>query len=191
MPNRKWKAMEKQKQNATNDAHLVELELRLDGFVFAGETGAVSVPRILWHVTNAAGMWGILDQKAMWARSSDHTNDRSELKYSHSLVAEEMENLFDETGLGIFEEFIAQYEKQTFADIWDAYIASFCQVTDDVSTWRTYGRDGKGMAIGFDPVFPVTRRDGVPYVDLKLPVQRDWLEQNLSWPTLRGERRFP
>jgi hypothetical protein len=110
-----------------------------------------SVPEILYHYTNSAGLLGIIKSKTLWATHVRFLNDESEVRYSRKLLGT------------VVERFEREYEGNTHAEAVfslvgllvdsptspDTFAASMCANGDLLSQWRGYGGQGGGYAVGF------------------------------------------
>jgi hypothetical protein len=110
-----------------------------------------SVPEILYHYTNSAGLLGIITSKTLWATHVRFLNDGSEIRYPRELLGTVVECLERE------------YEGNTHAEVVfrlvgllvdsptspDTFAASMCASGDLLSQWRGYGGQGGGYAVGF------------------------------------------
>ncbi|MBI4189323.1 MAG: DUF2971 domain-containing protein [Betaproteobacteria bacterium] len=110
----------------------------------------LSPPEQLFHYTSLDGARGIITSKSLHLTKAGYLNDRSELTFAirlfrgvaeqvkNGLTGSERKNLLAETAhqLGSFEST-------------NICVASFCEDGDLLSQWRSYGRSGRGVALGF------------------------------------------
>ncbi len=106
-------------------------------------------PRHLFHYTDLEAVKGIFTSKSLWLSKFTSTNDISEIRLAiphfqacvarkaRELAADEAELLREAAGnLEVF--------RRTHI-----CLASFCEEHDLLSQWRSYGNDGRGVALGF------------------------------------------
>ena len=130
-------------------------------------------PDILYHYTNAQGLYGMLSTGRVWGTNVGFLNDPSEMHYAAQLIrnvmTEEVKQLKAEqppaeekksgwrgmvdvyadsmsTSLPAWTESLLK----TFEDQGDAYMTCFCARDNLLSQWRGYGATGSGYALGFD-----------------------------------------
>jgi hypothetical protein len=106
-------------------------------------------PKHLYHYTDLEAVKGILTSKSLWLSKFTSTNDISEIRLAigHFLdfVAREARDLeADEARL--LRDATARFEDFQRVNI---CLASFCEERDLLSQWRSYGNDGRGIALGF------------------------------------------
>jgi hypothetical protein len=105
---------------------------------------------LLYHYTTANGLLGILREKRIWATSSLHLNDGSELQYARDLLRkqlEQRENTFPRTSdtkrLRHWESLLSGDEPAI------AFVTSFSENPNQLSQWRAYCPLGDGYSLGF------------------------------------------
>jgi len=117
---------------------------------------AKPIPSTLWHYTSHAGLQGIISSKRIWATEYRFLNDREEFLHAKELA----QNLVDEEPEYI-EEFPARdsIRKAVAIAFNTGYlhqerlrvmVASFSEEGDQLSQWRGYANDSRGVSIGFD-----------------------------------------
>ena len=106
-------------------------------------------PRHLFHYTDLEAVKGIMTSKSLWLSKFTSTNDISEIllaiqhfqaffgKEAAQLKADEAKLLRD-----------AAKQLEGFRNT-NICLASFCEERDLLSQWRSYGNDGRGIALGF------------------------------------------
>jgi hypothetical protein len=132
---------------------------------------------LLYHYTNAQGLYGMLSTGRVWATNVGFLNDPSEMRYAaqliRSVVLEEaaklqlalpahekklsLSNLFPQLFASNSPEEWIDTLLKTFESQGDVYMTCFCAKHDLLSQWRGYGAKGDGYAMGFD-----AKRIGVP-----------------------------
>jgi Protein of unknown function (DUF2971) len=115
------------------------------------------VPNILWHYTSHAAFQGIISSKKIWATEYRFLNDRQEFLHAKQLA----QNLVDEEPEYIGERFPARdYVRKAVNIVFNTgylheerlrvMVASFSEERDQLSQWRGYASDSRGVCIGFD-----------------------------------------
>lgn len=130
----------------------------------------------LSHYTTSEGLLGICTSDALWATCAQYSNDVSEVVYAQSLAMEVIREVVRKQGSGpASAQLTSLVEAGTDkAGIVDAYIVSFCEISDLLSQWRAYGRSA-GFEIRFQSM---TKRNALlnvevlalesPFVDRKV-----------------------
>jgi hypothetical protein len=135
--------------------------------------GVSNPPRELFHYTSADAVRGILSTGGIWATHLSFFNDTSEWSYGHALAKRALAPL-EQKGFAQAADVIAQGIDDK--DLFDFYVACFCEDGDLIPQWRGYGAAGAGYAIGFDTQ-ALAASDG-----LLLPVLYDseWVLKSMS-----------
>lgn len=103
----------------------------------------------IYHYTNFDGLIGILESQNLYATNMNFLNDRKELKHGMSLIQGVLNNLeINKENERIIESLIGNLSKIYKTD---RYVTCFSRNGDLLSQWRSYGNNGKGVAIGFCP----------------------------------------
>lgn len=107
-------------------------------------------PEHLFHYTDLRGVRGIITSKSLWLSKFTASNDISEITLAitqfQSFVESRVAGLPAAEGEFLHE---AAVQLETFRRT-NICVASFCEQPDLLSQWRSYGDDGRGIAIGFD-----------------------------------------
>lgn len=131
-------------------------------------------PQTLWHYTDAAGMFGIVNSRQLRFGDAEFLNDRTERGYGQALrksIIEAVTKAGDPAGIvrGIDD-----------ALDWlggdHLYLCSFSANDDEsISQWQRYGADGSGYCIGFN----TTDLDAVlsPHQAYRAPITYEREEQ--------------
>jgi len=107
-------------------------------------------PEHLFHYTDLEGVEGILGSKSLWMSKFTASNDISEI----SLAITHFQN-FVESRVAALDADEAAFLHEAAAQL-DGFrrtnicLASFCEQPDLLSQWRSYGNDGRGIALGFN-----------------------------------------
>ena len=109
-----------------------------------------SPPAHLHHYTDLDGVRGIFTSRTLWLSKFTSTNDISEI-----LLAVEHFRAFIERQASAFTAAEGEFLKRAADDLGgfrrtNICIASFCEQDDLLSQWRSYGNDGRGIALGFN-----------------------------------------
>ena len=107
-------------------------------------------PRHLFHYTDLEAVKGIFTSKSLWLSKFTSSNDISEIRLAithfQAFVEKEARDVAaDEAKL--LRDAARQLEGYRRINI---CLASFCEENDLLSQWRSYGNDGRGVALGFD-----------------------------------------
>ena len=117
---------------------------------------------LIYHYTNAAGLRGILDERAFWATKTPFLNDPTEVIYAVEIVTRVLRER--SKGIGPVADIANAVLEKFCAPKDDTYITSFCRDGDLLSQWRGYGANGGGYSLGFS--FPIGKAP---------PMQMAWL----------------
>lgn len=115
------------------------------------------IPSTLWHYTSYAGFQGIVSSKTIWATEYRFLNDRQELLHAKDLA----QALLEEEPEFIGERFpnremIRQAVNTAFntghlhEGRLSIMVASFSEEGDQLSQWRGYAEDSRGVSVGLD-----------------------------------------
>lgn len=115
----------------------------------------------LCHYTDVAGLKGILETEELWLTSALHLNDPTEISFGRE-VAQEILKSYDRPG---GEDSDTAYLAETIGENAltsnpGIYPFSFSRCRDDLSQWRAYGDNGRGVCIEFKPdVFALAKTE--------------------------------
>ena len=100
--------------------------------------------KTLYHYTSLDGFKGIVSSNNIWLSNSMKTNDYKEIKW----ITELLKDMYPkkETVISKFNE---EYNKW-ISDYFRPHICCLSYNYDQLSQWRGYGNDGKGICIGFN-----------------------------------------
>jgi hypothetical protein len=115
------------------------------------------IPTTLWHYTSFRGFQGIVDSKAVWATEYRFLNDREEFLHAKQLA----ERLANEEAEFIGNSFPARdtLQKAVRGAFGSGHlhenrlrlmVASFTEEGDQLSQWRGYADDSRGISIGLN-----------------------------------------
>ncbi|HEX7560542.1 MAG TPA: DUF2971 domain-containing protein, partial [Usitatibacter sp.] len=107
-------------------------------------------PEHLFHYTDLEGVKGIFTSRTLWMSKFTASNDISEIllaiEHFQSFVARKAAEVTKDEG-DFLREAADQLESFRRTNI---CVASFCEAPDLLSQWRSYGNDGRGIALGFN-----------------------------------------
>ncbi len=114
---------------------------------------AHEVRQPLFHYTDMAGLLGIITTEQMWFTSMFHLNDPSELSYGINLATEALEEQAKASDhiVETFCRWTHHVLVKSGGEIFGFYVASFSQAGNDLSQWRAYADNGRGVALGLAP----------------------------------------
>lgn len=84
------------------------------------------------------------EEICLWASHSDYMNDKSEIKFSSELI----DNKIKEFCNGKFYQ--TYMELKNISDDKEIHILSFSKSLDSLPMWNMYGKQGKGIMLGFN-----------------------------------------
>ncbi|HUQ29428.1 MAG TPA: DUF2971 domain-containing protein [Usitatibacter sp.] len=148
-------------------------------------------PGHLFHYTDLEGVKGIFTSRTLWLSKFTATNDISEIKLAiehfQSFAARRARAL--ESAEGMFlREAAEQLEGFRRTNI---CLASFCEQHDLLSQWRSYGNDGRGVALGFNSarLLDVAQRNGLRLLRCVYePAEHERISASLSDMLLEARR---
>jgi hypothetical protein len=108
-------------------------------------------PNKLFHYTGLNGASGILESRSLWLTKLSYLNDKAELRLAIDLFRSEVDRILPSVGDNEKKEFLmkASHQLQSFSKI-NICVASFCENSDLLSQWRSYGNNGAGIALEFN-----------------------------------------
>jgi hypothetical protein len=113
-----------------------------------------TIPRPLYHYTDAGGLKGIVENQEIWFTSALHLNDPSEINYGIEAARQELQTVIAKGGGDFLQEFCRHIEfliTHDRPDVFGFFVASFSRVGDELGQWRGYGDNGRGFAVGLNP----------------------------------------
>lgn len=105
-------------------------------------------PEKLYHYCSISTFMSIIKNKCFWLSDTKYTNDKEELAAFRISVYETLSELLRDNIIDnkMAEELWISYIYNTLP----GYISCFSENGDLLSQWRSYGDDGKGIAISID-----------------------------------------
>jgi len=151
-------------------------------------------PGHLFHYTDLEGVKGIFTSRMLWMSKFTATNDISEIKLAiehfQRFAARKARTLADAEG-AFLREAAEQLEGFRRTNI---CLASFCEQHDLLSQWRSYGNDGRGMALGFNSarLLDVAQRNGLRLLRCVYePAEHERISASLTDMLLEAKRTAP
>jgi Protein of unknown function (DUF2971) len=106
----------------------------------------------IYHYTDLNGLKGIVDNHDLWLTHSRYSNDDEELTHGFQIVQRVIqEELAKETDPGredCLKQISRMFETPKREGI---YICCFCAKGNLLSQWWSYGANGTGVSLSFDP----------------------------------------
>jgi hypothetical protein len=151
-------------------------------------------PGHLFHYTDLEGVKGIFTSRMLWLSKFTATNDISEIKLAiehfQTFAARKAGALAGGEG-AFLRKAAAQLEGFRRTNI---CLASFCEQHDLLSQWRSYGNDGRGVALGFNSarLLEVAERNGLRLLRCVYePAEHERISANLTDMLLEARRASP
>jgi Protein of unknown function (DUF2971) len=106
-------------------------------------------PGELYHYTDLDSLSGIFQTRTLWLSKISTMNDTSEIALAVRYFKQCVDTHAKES-----EREEAEFLKQVAAQLegfrrTNICVASFCEEQDQLNQWRSYGADGRGIALGF------------------------------------------
>lgn len=143
-----------------------------------------SLPNPLYHYTTPAGALGILEEKIIRASNAVFLNDSEEIRFALRIASDICLELADspkyhhleksvlrDTGLRLIDGPIHEYS--------NIFVACFSRNGDDLSQWRGYGRDGRGVSLGFNTRALVKLLENQKIRFVKINYKKDQAKQKI------------
>jgi hypothetical protein len=103
----------------------------------------------IYHYTDINGLIAILESQSFFCTNINFLNDRKEFNHGVEIVKQNINSITEKTGNNEILKYL-KTEIDSTLDI-DRYVTCFSKNGDLLSQWRSYGNEGKGIAIGFAP----------------------------------------
>lgn len=104
----------------------------------------------LYHYTDAAGLFGMLNTGELWLTDYRFLNDKSEYTHAFDILKSIKTELISSKDIEkAMTEVVAKAGTVDLVSS-DAVVFSLSEEKDDLSQWRGYAHDGLGFTIGFD-----------------------------------------
>jgi CRISPR/Cas system CMR-associated protein Cmr5 small subunit len=117
--------------------------------IFAPEVRYGTEPHgLVYHYSSLTTLLSIIENQCLWATNIFFLNDRNEFKHGLNIIKEESESLKNDENQYILKAIETQLGEQYNSE---RYVICFSKKGDLLSQWKSYGNNGTGVSIGFDP----------------------------------------
>jgi len=120
----------------------------------ADDCDPLHVTAPLYHYTDARGLEGIISTQQIWLTHYRHLNDPSELEFGMTIARKVLAEVGESYGpkVKIFCDMVADlFSSDNMQSVFDIYVGSFSQESDDLRQWQVYAGNGRGFALGLAP----------------------------------------
>jgi hypothetical protein len=134
-------------------------------------------PDPLYHLTDSAGLVGIIKEKCLWASLATTLNDSLEVAHGRTIATTLLETRLREHP-SLYEWALLTYLRDpstvpaSHQFETDPLVISFCGRCDKSGQWLHYGRSGRGVALGFSPILAQVAKYDLVQVDYDEDSQR-------------------
>jgi hypothetical protein len=135
-------------------------------------------PSPLYHLTDTEGAKAIVTSKTLRASLATSLNDATEVEHGRQLAIEVVrERLIQQPSFGYYRSLLRYLLDPTAAPPLDRIeifplVISLCGRCDRSGQWLHYGRQGRGIALGFDVCIEAATRFELVEVDYSLSSHR-------------------
>jgi hypothetical protein len=106
----------------------------------------------LYHYTDLKGMQGIVDNHDLWLTNSRYSNDDEESTHGYEIVREIIKEELAKPNNPERTDYLNELSRIfTTPPAEGVYICCFCEKDNLLSQWRSYGANGTGVSISFNP----------------------------------------
>lgn len=114
-----------------------------------------SIPKkSLFHYTSISNLLSIIEHKSLWASEIKYFSDEGEIFYTEKLFQSQISGRLDKTSHESKRRMLTQLQKWLFNRLGNGhllFVLSFTENGNQLSQWRSYCSNAKGVSIGFDP----------------------------------------
>jgi hypothetical protein len=107
----------------------------------------------LFHYTDLGGLLGIVTNHDLWLTHSLYCNDDEEMHHGYRLAREVLDEERAKPGVTaertVYLDHLARLLATPVAE--GVYICCFCRADNLLSQWRSYGANGSGVSLCFEP----------------------------------------
>lgn len=122
----------------------------IDGYDGSTTTDLGSMPPILYHYTNAAGVAGMLASHSIWLTHHQFLNDKTEIEHTGAVARNVLAAALAGATSDISRSFLSLVQGGGSLNTqYETYIFSLSDQSDDLSQWRGYASEGQGFTLGF------------------------------------------
>ena len=103
----------------------------------------------MYHYCSLESFCSIIKNRELWLTRTDYTNDKYEMQYIDHQMVNIVSELVEEKAIKkeSLDEIINFYENNNWYG--KMYIGCFSKTKENLSQWRLYSDDAKGVSIGF------------------------------------------
>jgi len=105
----------------------------------------------LFHYTDLNALPNIINSSDLWLTNSRYSNDAREMTHGYDIAKEVIEKKRRESTNRALKNYLDRVAKFVDEKIKGVYICCFCEEDNLLSQWRSYGENGTGVSIGFEP----------------------------------------
>jgi len=128
---------------------------------------------LLYHYTDLNALTSILSNHDLWLTNSRYSNDEHEITHGYQVARSIIKQKRDNSDNAEYKEFCDNVNKMLNEPPQGVYICCFCEKDNLLSQWRSYGENGSGISIGFDP-YGFTRFTGPDLPPQEIGLMRLW-----------------
>lgn len=117
---------------------------------------AVKPDQRLYHYTDLGALAGIVGHHDLWLTNAQYSNDEDESRHGYGVARERVKKQLrsakrarDRERVEYVEALAALLETPPPEGF---YICCFCEADNLLSQWRSYGANGVGVSVAFDPM---------------------------------------
>jgi len=104
------------------------------------------------HYTDLRGLQGIVDNHDLWLTNSRYSNDDEESTHGYEIVRELIKEELEKPNPPERTDYLNELSRIfTTPPAEGVYICCFCEQDNLLSQWRSYGANGTGVSISFNP----------------------------------------
>lgn len=107
--------------------------------------------KFLYHYTDINAMISILTNHDLWLTNCRYSNDEHEITHGYDITRSVIRERILSSDNQEYKEYCKQVDKALNEPPQGVYICCFCEINNLLSQWRSYGHNGSGVNIGFDP----------------------------------------
>jgi DUF2971 family protein len=127
----------------------------------------------LFHYSDLNALTNIINSSDLWLTNSRYCNDAREMIHGYDIAKEVIEKKRKEAKSKTIKNYLDQVAKFVDEQTKGVYVCCFCEEDNLLSQWRSYGENGTGVSIGFDP-FGFTAYTGSDLPPKQIGLMRLW-----------------
>ncbi|NVO21250.1 MAG: DUF2971 domain-containing protein [Bacteroidetes bacterium] len=106
----------------------------------------------LYHYTDLNGLIGIITKHDLWLTHSRFSNDENEMNDGYRIAKEVLKTKREQAITDDYKSYTIRVEEYLDKPSQGVYICCFCEKNNLLSQWRSYGENGTGVSLGFNPL---------------------------------------